>query len=185
MFDKFLAIATGRSHYSTWFLVIFMLIAPASMFTDYAWLDNLGWSMTIILGIFILITGMVSMQEGRQSFRWPRANAKLKGATLLSHSGSKGGMSYSPKFNCSFVIDGQEYEGTQYDFSASYTSKEKAQNKVIEVKNMLPLLVHYKPEDPSINVIHPGVHFVAYLRLLVGICGIVIPIMSLLGYIQY
>lgn len=185
MFDKFLAIATGRSHYSTWFLVIFMVVAPASMFTEYVWLDTLGWSMTIILGIFILITGIVSIQEGLQSFHWPQATVKLKSATLLSHSGSKGGVSYSPKINCSFVINGHEYEGTEYDFSASYTSKEKAQKKVVKVKNMLPLLIHYKPENPNINVIHPGVHFVAYVRLLVGIGGISIPVMSLLGYIQY
>jgi hypothetical protein len=83
------------------------------------------------------------------------------------------------------VVDGQEYEGTEYDFSSSYTSKEKAQKKVTEIKSMQTLLVHYKPEDPSINVIHPGVHFVAYMRLLVGVGGVAIPILSLLGYIQY
>ena len=54
-----------------------------------------------------------------------------------------------------------------------------------EIKGMQTLLVHYKPEDPSINVIHPGVHFVAYMRLLVGVGGVAIPILSLLGYIQY
>ena len=54
-----------------------------------------------------------------------------------------------------------------------------------EIKGMQAMLVHYKPEDPSINVIHPGVHFVAYIRLLVGIVASAIPIMSLLGYIQY
>ena len=185
MLDKFLAIATGRSHYSTLFLVVFMVVAPASMFTEYKWLDALGWSMTIILGIFIFITGIVSIQEGRQSFRWPKTNAKLQSAHLLSHSGSKGGMSYTPKINCILLVNGCEYKGTEYDFSASYTSKERAQKKVDEVKIMQPLSVYYKPEDPHINVIYPGVHFVAYMRLLVGACGITIPIMSLLGYIQY
>lgn len=185
MFAKILTIATGRSHYSTLFLVIFMFIAPAAMFTDYSWLDGLGWSMTIILGIFIFITGVVNVQEGRESFRWPRANAKLKSTQLQFHTGSKGGKSYAPKVNCSFIVNGQEYEGTEYDFSSNYTSKEKAQKKVAEIKTMQPLLVHYKPEDPSINVIHPGVHFVAYLRLLIGIAAVVISVMSWLGLIQY
>lgn len=185
MSDKFLAIATGRSHYATMFLVIFMFVAPASMFTEYKWLDALGWSMTIILGIFIFITGIVSIQEGRQSFRWLRANAKLKSTSLRSHSGSKGGMTYAPKVTCSFVVKGQKYEGTEYDFSSSYTSKDKAAKKISEVKAMLPLLVHYKPQDPRINVIHPGVHLVAYLRLLVGISAVVISAMSWLGYIRY
>ena len=185
MFEKFIAIATGRSHYAIIFFVIFMIVAPVSIFTEYEWLDLLGWSMTIILGMFIFITGIVSLHEGRQSFHWPRTNAKLKSAGLLSHSGTKGGMTYAPSLKCSFVIDGEEYQGTEYDFSASYTSKEKALVKVTEVKKMQPLLVYYKPQDPSINVIHPGIHFVAYVRLLVGVGGVVIPVMSLLGYIQY
>lgn len=185
MFEKFIAIATGRSHYATLFLVIFMVVAPASIFTEYALLDTAGWSMTIILGVFIFITGVVTLQEGRQSFHWPQVNAQLKSAGLLSHSSTRGSMSYAPSLTCSFVINGQEYEGTEYDFSSSYTSKEKAQIKVAEVKNMPSLLVHYKPEDPSINVIHPGIHVVAYVRLLVGVGAVAIPIMSLLGYIQY
>jgi len=185
MIKLFLAIATGRSHYATLFLVIFMFVAPASMFTEIDRLDSLGWSMTIILGVFIFITGIVSVQEGRESYSWPQADAKLKSASLTYHSGSKGGMTYAPKIACSFMVNGQEYKGTEYNFSASYTSKEKAQKKVTEVKSMRPLLVHYKPTDPSINVIHPGVHFVAFIRLIVGAGGIAIPIMSLLGYIQY
>jgi hypothetical protein len=185
MFDTFIKIATGRSHYSTLFLVIFMFIAPAAMFTQYSWLDAIGWVMTIILGIFILITGLVSWQEGRASHRWPRVKVKLKSAHLQAHSGSKGGMSYSPKVNCSFLIDGEEITGTEYDFSASYTSKSKAKKKVDEVKAMNPLLVHYKPEDPSINVIHPGVHFVAFLRVLIGLAAVIISSLSWSGYIQY
>jgi len=185
MFDTFMKVATGRSHYATFYLFIFMIVAPASMFTDYAWLDALGWSMTIILGIFIFITGVVNVQEGRQSFHWPQANAKLKSARLQIHTGSKGGRSYSAKIGCTFIVDGQEYEGTEYDFSSSYTAKDKAEKKVAEVKAMQPLLVHYKPEDPGINVIHPGIHFVAYLRLLLGVAAVVISAMSWLGYITY
>ncbi len=177
--------ATGRSHYATFYLFVFMFVAPASMFTDYAWLDALGWSMTIILGIFIFITGVVNVQEGRQSFHWPRVNAKLKSVRLQIQTGSKGGRSYSPKITCTFIVDGQKYEGTEYDFSSSYTAKEKAEKKVTEVKAMEPLLVHYKPEDPSINVIKPGLHFVAFLRLLLGLAAVVISVMSWVGYISY
>jgi hypothetical protein len=50
---------------------------------------------------------------------------------------------------------------------------------------MFASLVHYKPEDPSISVIHPWIHLVAYLRLLVGIGAVVISAMSWLGYIRY
>jgi len=185
MFDTFMKVATGRSHYAMLYLFVFMFVAPASMFTDYTWLDALGWSMTIILGIFIFITGVVNVQEGRQSFHWPRANAKLKSARLQVQTGNKGGRSYSPKIVCTFIVGGQEYEGAEYDFSSSYSAKVKSEKKVAEVKAMQPLLVHYKPEDPSINVIKPGLHFVAFLRLLVGLAAVVISAMSWLGYISY
>lgn len=185
MFERFLTIATGRSHYATLFLVIYMFIVPAAVFTDYLWLDSCAWFMTIVLGVFILITGIVNIQEGLNSHHWPRAYATLKSASLTFHSSSKGGRSYAPKINCSFMVDNQEYMGVEYDFSSSYGAKEKAQQKVDEIKDMRPLLVHYKPTDPSINVIHPGLHFVAYLRLLLGIAAIIISTLSWAGYIHY
>ncbi len=182
--DAFLRIATGRSIYSTYFLVVLMIVAPAAFFTDYIWLDNLAWLMLVIIGFFVLITGFVTRSDAAKSFRWPRVEAKLKNASFNMHS-SNGSIKYSPKINCTFKVKGKEYNGTEYDFSASYTSKEKAQEKNEKIKAMSPLLVHYKPEDPSISVIYPGTHFVHYLRVITGSATIIIAAMSWIGVIHW
>lgn len=184
-----MAIATGRSIYATYFLIVFMIIAPAAVFTDYTWLDAIGWAMTIILGFFIFVTGVVTWQEGKESFRWPRVKAKLTSTGLKQHRGSKGGVSYGPRISCSFNLAGKEYKGTEYDFSESYGSKTNAEEKVAQIKIQAErygyLLLHYKPDDPNINVIHPGIHFVVYLRLLLGLAAMAISALSWLGYIHY
>lgn len=185
MFKKFLEIATGRSIYGVYFLLLFMIVAPSAVFTDYVWLDSLAWAMTIILGFFIFVTGIVTWQEGKESYRWPQANAKLISTGLKQYRGSKGGVSYAPKINCKFMVDGIRYSGTEYDFSGSYSAKAKAEKKTAEIENLNTLLVHYKPDDPSINVIYPGIHFVVYLRLLLGIGAMFISALSWLGYIRY
>lgn len=49
IFEK---IATGRSIYSTYFLLAFMVIAPTAFFTEHEWLEVLAWTMFAVLGLF-------------------------------------------------------------------------------------------------------------------------------------
>jgi len=184
MFKAFLKIATGRSHYAIIFLLIAMFVFPAAVFTDYAWLDALGWLLLFILGLFIFITGWVTLSEARRSFRWPRADAELISCSLRWHT-SDGSKRYSPHIKCRFTVKGEVYQGTEFDFSAEYLSKQKAEAILDQVREMKPLLVHYKPEDPAINVIKPGIHFVHCLRLLLGSAMMVVSSLSWAGFITY
>lgn len=176
--------ALGKNHYATLFLVAYMVVAPTAFFTDYIWLDYVCWVMTIILGLFIFITGWVTLQDAKQSHQWPVAQGKWLSGSLRQHS-SNGSIKYAPNIRVAFKVAANEYEGTQYDFSASYERKELAQKKLEEVKNMHPLWVRYKPDDPTTNVIHPGVHLVHIIRLILGLAAMVIPILVLLGFIQF
>jgi len=180
----FMKLALGRSGYSTVFLLIFMVVAPSAVFTSYTWLDHVAWATLIILGLFIFITGMVTFNEAVASHRWPSAPAKLKSASLRWRT-SNGSRRYSPSITCTFTVKGIEYSGTEFDFSAAYTSKEKAKEKVSQVKSKSELWLYYKPGDPSVNVIHPGVHLVQYIRLIIGLAVMVISALSWMGVIQY
>lgn len=180
----FLKVATGRSGYSLLFLVAFMLVAPAAIFTDYSWLDHLGWFMLIVLGLFILVTGIVTYQEGKDSRQWPTAIASSPRYSLTWHT-SKNSRRYRPKVECTFEVAGQEFTGVEYDFSSNYTSKEKAQALLDEVKLIQPLTLHYKPTDPTVNVIYPGPHFVHYARVFIGVAMMVIGALSWMGVIRY
>ena len=185
MADSFIDIATGRSTKVYWFFIPYMFVAPAAVFTDYLWLDHIGWAMTLVLGFFIFITGIVTLNEARASKTWPQTIAKLKSASLGYRSGSKGGRLYYPVVKVEFKVDGQSYSGTEYDFSASAEQKDKAEQKRQEIKQAHPLWVYYNPKNPAMNVIHPGVHFVHSLRLILGLGMMVIVSLSWLGYIDY
>lgn len=184
MSDDFIKIATGRSKYSTYFLLIFMCVAPAAVFTQIELLDQIAWIMLIILGVFIFITGIVTRQEAKDSNNWPKIEVKLLGTSLKSISSSSGGRSYAPDIRCKFIVGGSEYKGTEYDLSASYGSKSQAEDKIALIKQKKPLFVYYKPSAPEINVINPGVRFSHYIRIVFGICTVVTPLLIWCGIIE-
>ena len=184
MYDSFMKIATGRSAYSISFLLIFMVVAPFALFTDYKWLDTIAWLMTTILGLFIFITGFVTIKEAKNSHKWPKVEARLISASLTWHT-TEGQKRYAPKIHCKFHVGNCEYSGTEYDFSASYTNKLKAEEKLKLVKTMKPLWVFYKPEEPSVNVIQPGIHSVHFVRVIIGAAGMIVALLSWFGLISY
>ena len=183
MLDGLTKFVIGRSLYSTLYLVVFMVVAPAAVFTDYEWLDGLAWGMLIFLGVLVFIAGIIVRQEAANSHHWPTVEAKLISCSMIATIG-KDHKAYMPNVKCSFQLDGREYSGTEYDFSSAYTRKDIAQKKVDTLRKRDTLLVHYKPTDPTVNVIHPGVHYTHYIRVIVGIGMVVVPVLILLGYIE-
>ncbi|MCI2282465.1 DUF3592 domain-containing protein [Colwellia sp. MSW7] len=161
-----------------------MCVAPAAMFTNNAFLDSIAWVMLIILGVFIFITGIVTRKEAIDSHNWPKVEAKLLRASLKSTSSGSGGRSYTPDIKCKFIVGGSEFKGTEYDLSAGYGSKAKAEDKINLVKQMNPLFIHYKPSAPEINVINPGIHFTHYIRIIIGIVTVIFPLLIWSGIIE-
>ncbi|MCL6415726.1 DUF3592 domain-containing protein [Aestuariirhabdus sp. Z084] len=179
-----MSIATGRSIYSTYFLIVFMIVAPAAVFTPYQWLDAIAWFLLIVLGVFILITGLITWQDAARSVRWPKIEAKLLGCSLEWRT-SKGSKRYTPNIRCQFTINGKTYSGTEYDFSASATDKKKSQAIIDNIQSSTSVAIYYKPSDPSVNVIHPGTHLVHYLRIIIGSGAVIVAALSWAGIISY
>ncbi|WP_111979763.1 DUF3592 domain-containing protein [Algibacillus agarilyticus] len=167
--------ARGRTKYSTYFLLIVMLIIPTAFFTHYEWLNGLAWLLLITLGAFIFITGLYTRQESINSVNWPKAEAYGLSCSLnyINPNSKK----YIPVIKCKFMVKGVEYTGAEYDFSARYTLKDEADEKINCVKAMEPLFVYYKPSDPTISVIKPGVHSIPYIRLIFGVLMVIMPIL--------
>ena len=178
----FVEIVTGRNKYSIYFLLIFMCIAPVAVFTDYPLLNGIAWIMLMTLGFFIFSTAIITRQEAKDSYGWPQEKAhSLK--CSLNYTTNNGVKRYIPVIRCKFIVGNKEYDGSEYDFSASYTNKDDANAKLDLVKSMMPLMVYYKPSDPAINVINPGVHSTHYLRFICGALMIIMPIFIWSGVI--
>lgn len=183
MTNKFLKIATGRTHHATFFLLVLMCVLPTAFFTDWKWLDHIAWLMLIILGVLIFITGLSTLSDGRQSKYWPTAWAYNIHCSL-NYRTSNGTKRYTPNIKCAFKVDNTEYTGTLYDFSSEYVSKEVAQQKIDEIKAKSELYIYYKPTDPEINVINPGIRFVHFLRILCGLATVILASLFWLGIIE-
>lgn len=179
----FMAIAVGRSKYSTFFLLVFMVVAPAAVFIRNDTLEFIAWLMLCILGLFVTISGIITFKEAQDSHLWPKALANVKKIHLSRASSNN---LYAPVIECTFEVDGKTYNGTLYDFSSSCSSKSSAEQKLEEIQEIAStLMVYYKPSEPSINVIKPGVKLVHYLRLLIGPIMMIIAILSHLNIIIY
>ena len=182
MSQIFVEIVTGRNKISICFLLIFMFLAPVAFFTNYPILNGITWIMLIILGFFIFTTGIITRKEAKDSYNWPKEKAHSLRCSL-NYTTNNNVKSYIPVIKWKFNVGDKEYEGAEYDFSASYTSKDVANEKLDSVKSMMPLMVYYKPSDPSINVINPGVYTVDYVRFILGAMMVVMPILIWSGIV--
>lgn len=184
--ELFLKIATGRHRAATYFLLVFMVVAPTAFFTDSVYLDWFAWLMLAILGLFVSITGWVTLQEAIDSFSWPQVEAELTSVSISRRSGSSGGGHvYAAKIQCRFEVEGVEYWGTEYDWSASAGSRASAERVKSEVEAMQPLVIRYKPQDPQINVINPGVRLVHFLRIVLGLAMMIVPMLIEMKIIRF
>ncbi|UPW19755.1 hypothetical protein M0C34_05590 [Agarivorans sp. TSD2052] len=136
-------------------------------------------------GVFIFITGLVGKEEAKQSKTWPVAIATLERCYLKHHTSNKSVRYYAPAIQCRFSVGGNVYTGTEYDFSADYTTRAKAQAKLDEISALKQLMIRYKPSDPFTNVYKPGMHAVHFIRQLIGFTAVLISSLSMLGIIRY
>ena len=171
--------AVGRTIYSYLFLLAFCIVVPLAIFAQVRALFDVAWVISIILGIFIFTSGVVTTKEAYQSKLWPTVTVSDFECSLNIHSSK-----YSPSVECLFEVNGEIYSGTQYDFSDSYSSKASARMKIEKVKNRRYIEVYYNPLNPSMNVLNPGVRVVHFLRLIIGAAIPIICFLFWQGYLS-
>jgi hypothetical protein len=109
----------------------------------------------------------VTFSEALESPKWPSVDVSIFSCGLKTNR-SNNSLTYAPNIECVFELKDQTYSGTEYDFSSSYGSKSSAQKKLLSLENQENIKLFYKPSDPSVNVIHPGIRLVHFLRLIFG-----------------
>tara|TARA_B110000116_G_scaffold177224_1_gene153411 strand:+ start:30 stop:605 length:576 start_codon:yes stop_codon:yes gene_type:complete len=190
MSNKIIKAACGRNHYATVILLLSIIVIALAVYTQNSVLIDVAWISIFIIGLCVSITGWVTFQEASNSASWPKELAQNVRCTLGSRSSgsSNSGVSnrvYGPVIKCFIIVSGIKYDGTSYDFSDSYGARETAEDKINEIESIKDnLSIHYKPDDPSINVVYPGVKFVHYIRLLLGPAAMVFVIFRFTGVIH-
>ncbi len=185
---KFLLnIALGKSIYTLYFFIVMAVSIALALLLKNILIINFSLVLVCILGVFIMISAVVSTSEAVESLKWPKVNAKLGISKVSTHSvGNIGSESYYPTVQYSFEIDGQNYSGNTYTLGERTYSR-PAVEKIIQTvqSHKDTLAISYNPTDPSINVVKPGINGVHYIRALVGISITGITILELCGWVNF
>jgi Protein of unknown function (DUF3592) len=95
----------------------------------------------------------VMLQYRAQSF--PKTEGHVLSVQIVSHRGSKGGISYHPAFLYTYEVNGQNYEGRRYRYDpcpADYVSV----NQIVTAHPAGSAIeVYYNPDDPDDSVLSP------------------------------
>ena len=182
MFNKIIVEITRGKVFPCIFLLCYSVVLPLAFIQQNPLMIRIAWWMSLALGLIVILHGIVSWIDAYQSKNWPRVKAELK-QCLVRYSQSD--EVYKPVVKYEFYLKSKKYTGRHIDFSDMYGSKASAEAKVNRVKDRADdLYVYYKPNDPTLNVIEPGIHTIHPIRLVFGIAVTVISILGIVGIIK-
>ena len=142
-----------------------------------------------IIGIYIAFLMLDEIKDGTASSNWPEAPGTIVSSSYTSETstGRRGRtrIIYKPALRYTFQVEGKEYACDRLQFSP-ITSEDP--QEIQSLVNQLPrdsaVKVRYKPSDPSVAVLIPGIGTDRYVffgaLIAVGIGAFVYAIINLL-----
>lgn len=131
------------------------------------------------------------INDGTASVNWPEAPGIIVSSSYTSEttSGRRGRSKiiYKPEVKYTFEVEGKEYASNRLHF-APITSEDpqEIQALVNELPRASEVKVRYKPTDPSVAVLIPGIGTDRYVffgvLIVVGIGALVYAIVNLFRY---
>lgn len=112
----------------------------------------------ILVGGAVLCFGLRNVDRANSSLHWPTADAVIRESRVASHSGNKGGTTYTAVVRYEFAVDGVVHSGDSVGFG-DFGSGDS--DKYRQIVNRYPVGLKtkatYMPEDPSVVVLEPGI----------------------------
>jgi hypothetical protein len=146
------------------------------------WLLRLAGATLLLLGIAIAMHGLPSVQQAWQSPDWPTTQAILTrsevqdnahgGSTRQNRDNRDSFSRYRHVVAYHYAVAGVEYDGDRKDFDDGYSAAPELEtddspSALMMKSSGLPVpkrkwsvgstvTVHYKPDEPSVSVLDPG-----------------------------
>lgn len=188
MFSKLIKEIVRGKIFPCLFIFLYVGVIWWAVFSGQPIAIQSAWIITFLLGIIIIIVGIVTSLDAWQSPSWTVTRAKLTKCDVKKISSSDGS-TYEPAVIYQFRIGDRHYMGTNYDFSDTSGSRIAATRKIESLKKLLDsegyINVYYKPSEPELNVINPGIHVIHGIRLVFGLVLVGISLSTLSGIIQW
>jgi hypothetical protein len=128
--------------------------------------STLRWHWWLVVIVAWGLVGLIGYcvwrvaKDGRlaeESASWPSVSGTVLSSTVsASGGGYRSIRSYGPVIRYRFTVDGRVFEGGRTAFNGHFSQK-SSQEIVDAHRAGDPVLVHYRPGDPEICVLQPGV----------------------------
>ena len=92
------------------------------------------------------------------SMNYPSVEGRITHSELTVHRGSKGGNTYGVNIAYSYEVSGRTFEGNRYRFTEGSSSDSAwAQKALATFHTGAAAKVYYRPDDPGVALLEPGV----------------------------
>lgn len=136
-------------------------------------------SLFIVIGLVAAGVGFWMIIKSYRSEHWPVVAGVVQSAEMKSHSGTKGGTTYSAAVTYTYQVGGVSYAGDKVSIGEMSSSSEYARGILSQYPAGKKVSVHYAPGDPSEAVLETGIHGGTWICLGVGTAFTLFGIMFL------
>jgi hypothetical protein len=136
-------------------------------------------SLFIVIGLVAVGIGIWILAKSIRSEHWPVTDGIVQSAEMKSHSGSKGGTTYSTDVTYTYQVAGMSYTGDKVSIGQMSSSSEYARGILNRYPVGKKVSVHYAPGGPSDAVLETGIHGGTWICLGVGTAFTLFGIMFL------
>jgi uncharacterized protein (TIGR03435 family) len=133
----------------------------------------------VVIGLVAVSVGVSMMIKSLRTEHWPVTDGVIQSAEMKSHSGSKGGTTYSAEVTYTYQVAGTGYTGDKVSIGQMSSSSEYARGILNRYPIGKKVSVHYQPGDPSEAVLETGIHGGTWICLGVGTAFTLFGIMFL------
>ena len=117
--------------------------------------------LMLAICLFVVVPSLLRFRRGFLSQSWRQVSA-----LVMTSSIDRSNNIYVPKIIYRYTINSHQYTDDNYSFAASYGSSKSA---CLAISEKYPegstIKVYVNPENPTMSVIVPGVHWSQYLWL--------------------
>jgi uncharacterized protein (TIGR03435 family) len=136
-------------------------------------------SLFVVIGLVAVGIGIWTLAKSIRSEHWPVTDGIIQSAEMKSHSGSKGGTTYSAEVTYTYQVAGMSYTDDKVSIGQMSSSSEYARGILNRYPVGRKVSVHYAPGDPSDAVLETGIHGGTWICLGVGTAFTLFGIMFL------
>lgn len=143
------------------------------------------------IGIYLMGPSLELINNARQSEQWPQTNAQIASARVAFLEGpvAQGNSLWIPEVSYTYQIDGNSYQGSQIRFAhldfRRRGARQRAQEVINPYANFPTVVVHYKPDQPEVSVLEPGLTLRSFSLITdaIGFFFIGLVLMAVAGWI--